>query len=108
TLTGPNGIGSAADLKLPLRPANAVIAQRILRSIPPNGSLEFGSELLTDIVPGTGAVNLSVASYPALDDASSLEALARYPLPCTEQSVSRALPLDYLSQPGAGPGAQDE
>lgn len=108
TLTGPNSIGSAADLKLPLRPANAVIAQRILRSIPPNGSLEFGSELLTDIVPGTGAVNLSVASYPALDDASSLEALARYPLACTEQSVSRALPLLYLSQAGASPGAQDD
>ncbi len=49
-------------------------------------------------MPGTGKVALSVTPSAALDVASLLAALDRYPLGCTEQVVSRALPLLYVNE----------
>ena len=48
--------------------------------------------------PGTGKVSLSVTPTAALDVATLLAALDRYPLGCTEQIVSRALPLLYVNE----------
>lgn len=51
-------------------------------------------DLLQDYVPGTAEVTVSFASLPL--DANALYAsLARYPYGCTEQTVSRAMPLLY-------------
>ncbi len=49
-------------------------------------------------MPGTGKVALSVTPTAALDVATLIAALDRYPLGCTEQIVSRALPLLYVSE----------
>ena len=43
-----------------------------------------------------GAVSLSVGPLSALDVPSLLRDLDRYPYGCSEQLVSRALPLLYL------------
>lgn len=102
TVAGPGNTGSEARLSLSIKPASAIIARRTVRPVPANGSLEFAGELLSDIVPGTGRVTLSVGATPALDAAAALQALDAYPFACTEQSVSRAMPLLYLSDiPGA-------
>ena len=53
--------------------------------------------MFADLVPGTGAVSLSVGSLAAFDAAGLLAALDRYPFRCSEQITSRALPLLYLS-----------
>src|SRR5581483_5181969 len=49
-----------------------------------------------DLMPGTGRVGISVGVSTALDAAASLGALERYPFACSEQLVSRALPLLYV------------
>ena len=54
--------------------------------------------MFADLVPGTGNVALSVTPSAALDVASLIAALDRYPLGCTEQIVSRALPLLYVNE----------
>ncbi|WP_084417945.1 alpha-2-macroglobulin family protein [Henriciella litoralis] len=53
--------------------------------------------ILADYVPGTSDVSVTFSSLPL--DANALYAsLARYPYGCTEQTVSRALPLLYSEQ----------
>jgi uncharacterized protein YfaS (alpha-2-macroglobulin family) len=55
-------------------------------------------DLLRDLLPGTGSVLASVSRAGRLDIAGILRRLDRYPHGCTEQIVSRALPLLYLDQ----------
>jgi uncharacterized protein YfaS (alpha-2-macroglobulin family) len=53
--------------------------------------------MFSDLVAGTGAVSLSVSLSTALDAASILKALDRYPFGCSEQITSRAMPLLYVN-----------
>lgn len=103
SIQGPDNTSSQASLQLPLRPANPVIERRSVHTLSVNGKLEFGPQLLADVVPGTGSVNLSVSHYAVLNVAASLKALQDYPYSCTEQSIARALPLLYLSELPAAP-----
>jgi len=53
-------------------------------------------------VPGTGSVSVSASLSTALDAATILKALDRYPYGCSEQITSRALPLLYVNDLAAG------
>ena len=68
-----------------------------MKPIAKGESVTLSSDLFADLVPGTGSVSVSVGSLTALDAASLLAALDRYPFRCSEQTTSRALPLLYLS-----------
>ena len=58
---------------------------------------DIPGDLLADNVPGTAEVTVTFSTLPM--DANALYAsLARYPYGCTEQTVSRALPLLYSEQ----------
>lgn len=92
-VTGPNGIGTVQNLAVRVQPSTQTIARRIVRPIPGGGSLTVSSDLMADLVPDSGAVSVSVSPVAALDVASVLKALDRYPYGCTEQTISRALPL---------------
>ena len=63
---------------------------------------------MADILPGTGAVSVSVSPLAALDVPGLLQALDRYPYGCSEQIVSRAMPLLYVNRLAAAraPGAR--
>ncbi len=54
--------------------------------------------LLADFVPGTGSVSVAASPFGALDAPALLQALDRYPYGCSEQTVSRAMPLLYVNQ----------
>ena len=54
--------------------------------------------MFADLVPGSGAVSVSVGPSTALDAAALLKALDRYPFGCSEQITSRALPLLYVNE----------
>jgi uncharacterized protein YfaS (alpha-2-macroglobulin family) len=54
--------------------------------------------MFADLVPGTGGVAISVGPSTALDAATLLKALDRYPFGCSEQIASRALPLLYVNE----------
>ena len=72
--------------------------RRTVRPLEPGASLTVSSDLLADILPGTGAVSVSVSPLAALDVPGLLQALDRYPYGCSEQIVSRALPLLYVNR----------
>ncbi|MFX7878588.1 hypothetical protein ABTK13_20200, partial [Acinetobacter baumannii] len=60
-------------------------------------SLTLTSDMFSDLVQGTGGVQLSVGLSTALDAATILKALDRYPFGCSEQITRRAMPLLYVN-----------
>ena len=55
------------------------------------------ASLLAGFIPGTEQVSVSFSSLP-VDSYALYASLARYPYGCTEQTISRALPLLYAEQ----------
>jgi uncharacterized protein YfaS (alpha-2-macroglobulin family) len=96
-ISGPGGFELERSYVLAVRPAAQILERRTVRQIGQGDSLILSSDLLSDIVSGTGRVAVSVGASTALDVATLLAALDRYPFGCSEQIVSRALPLLYVN-----------
>ena len=87
---------------LDVKPATQMLARRSVRTFAKGESLTLSPDLFADLVPGTGSVSLSVGLSTALDAATLLKALDRYPFGCSEQITSRAMPLLYVNELAAG------
>ena len=96
-VTGPSGFALDRSFALMVRAPGQILARRTVKPIAKGESVTLSSDLFADLVPGTGTVSISVGASTALDAASLLAALDRYPFRCSEQTTSRALPLLYLS-----------
>ena len=96
-VTGPSAFALDRSFALTVRTPAQILARRTVKPIAKGESVTLSSDLFADLVPGTGSVSVSVGSLTALDAASLLAALDRYPFRCSEQTTSRALPLLYLS-----------
>lgn len=97
-VTGPAGFAIDRGYALEVKPATQVLARRTVKPIAKGESLTLSSDLFADLVPGSGSVALSVGPSTALDAATLLRALDRYPFGCSEQITSRALPLLYVNE----------
>ncbi|MGE3873052.1 MAG: MG2 domain-containing protein [Parvibaculaceae bacterium] len=101
TLTGPGDARIEQSFALAVEPSNPPVTRRMAHTLEPNGGISVSKDLIAEMVPGTAAVSLSVGPFSALDVPSLLRDLDRYPYGCSEQLVSRALPLLYLSELGS-------
>ncbi len=100
-LVGPGNVVIEQNYTLNIVPANPLVTRRTTMELAANkGAITLTQDLLADMLPGTGAVSLSVSPLPELDAAGLIRDLDRYPYGCSEQTVSRALPLLYLSDLG--------
>ncbi|HTC96083.1 MAG TPA: alpha-2-macroglobulin [Bradyrhizobium sp.] len=109
SIKGPNGLSLARHYALDVKPATQVLARRSIRTLAKGESLTLTADMFSDLVPGTGTVSLSAGLSTALDAATILQALDRYPHGCSEQITSRAMPLLYVNELAAGAHlAQDE
>ena len=97
-ITGPNGFDLTRSYTLAAKPATQIITRRTVRPIAKGESLTLSGDLIADLVPGTGVVQVSVGPSTALDVATLLKALDRYPYGCSEQITSRAMPLLYVNE----------
>jgi uncharacterized protein YfaS (alpha-2-macroglobulin family) len=97
-ISGPGNFDLTRTYALAVKPATQVLTRRTVRPIAKGESITLSSDLIADLVPGTGAVALSVGPSTALDVATLLKALDRYPYGCSEQITSRALPLLYVNE----------
>ena len=101
TLKGPGDILLDQEFALSVLPSNPMVTRRTPMPLAANGGgLTLSSDLVAEMVPGTAAVALSISPLPELDAAGLIRDLDRYPYGCSEQTVSRALPLLYLSDLG--------
>jgi alpha-2-macroglobulin len=96
-VSGPGGFALERSYALPVRPSTQILARRTVKPLAKGESLTLSSDLLSDLVPGSGSVAVSVGLSSALDAAALLAALDRYPFGCSEQITSRALPLLYVN-----------
>ncbi|TAI64337.1 alpha-2-macroglobulin [Bradyrhizobium sp. Leo170] len=101
-IMGPNGLTLARHYALDVKPATQVLARRSVRTLAKGDSLTLTSDMFTDLVQGTGGVSVSASLSTALDAATILKALDRYPYGCSEQITSRAMPLLYVNDLAAG------
>jgi hypothetical protein len=101
-IKGPNGLTLARHYALDVKAATQILARRSIRTLAKGESLTLTSDMFSDLVQGTGAVSLSVSMSTALDAATILKALDRYPHGCSEQITSRAMPLLYVNDLAAG------
>ena len=95
---GPGNFALERTFAMNVKPATQVLTRRTVKTIARGESLTVSNDLFADLVPGTGAVALSVGVSTALDAATLLKALDRYPFGCSEQITSRALPLLYVNE----------
>jgi uncharacterized protein YfaS (alpha-2-macroglobulin family) len=98
TLRTPDGRDLTKRLTLGVRANNPETIQTHRLPLPPDGEVRVGPDLLTGLIPGTGSVLVSVGGAGRLDIPGAVMALDRYPYGCSEQLVSRALPLLYLDE----------
>ena len=98
SVSGPGGFAVERNYTMTVRSPAQILARRTVKPLAKGESVTLSSDMFADLVPGTGNVSISVGSSTALDAASLLEALDRYPYRCSEQITSRALPLLYVSE----------
>ena len=101
-INGPNGLTLTRHYALDVKPATQVLARRSVRTLAKGESLTLTADMFSDLVSGTGTVSLSAGLSKALDAATILQALDRYPYGCSEQITSRAMPLLYVNELAAG------
>lgn len=101
-IRGPGGLTLSRHYQLDVKPATQILARRSVRTLAKGESLTLTADMFTDLVAGTGGASLSVSLSTALDTASILKALDRYPYGCSEQITSRAMPLLYVNDLAAG------
>ncbi|WP_018262815.1 alpha-2-macroglobulin family protein [Methylobacterium sp. WSM2598] len=98
-LTGPGLDGAAGQsFALAVQPGTGALLRRSMRSLDPGASVTLSNDLLADLLPGTGTLTVSASPLAGLDVPALLQALDRYPYGCTEQTVSRAMPLLYVNR----------
>ncbi|HMN85894.1 MAG TPA: alpha-2-macroglobulin family protein [Bauldia sp.] len=98
TLTTPAGEAYPKEIMLGVRPPGTPVTRRSLVALAGGGKLVVDAEPLSEFVPGTASVAVSVGGASRLDVAGILSALDRYPYGCAEQLTSRAMPLLYLDE----------
>ena len=101
-IKGPNGLTLARHYALDVKPATQVLTRRSVRTLANGESLTLTPDMFSDLVEGTGTVSVSASLSTALDAATILKALDRYPYGCSEQITSRAMPLLYVNDLAAG------
>jgi uncharacterized protein YfaS (alpha-2-macroglobulin family) len=101
-IKGPNGLTLARHYALDVKAATQILARRSIRTLAKGESLTLTHDMFSDLVSGTGSVSMSVSLSTALDAATILKALDRYPHGCSEQITSRAMPLLYVNDLAAG------
>ncbi len=96
-LTGP-GLDATQTVTFAVQAPTSEVYRRSVQPLAPGASATVSEDLLADFLPGTGAVSVAVTPWSAFDVPALLKALDRYPHGCTEQVVSRALPLLYVNR----------
>jgi len=96
-LTGPK-IEASQHFVIGVTPGSPDLYRRMITPLPAGASQTISSDLLADFIPGTGAVSVAASPFGAIDAPALLQSLERYPYGCSEQTVSRAMPLLYANK----------
>ena len=96
TTSGPNFTGSQ-HFALGVEAGSPNVISRDVQPLAPNEKHDVEDKLVAPFIAGTGSISVSVSPFGALDAPALLQSLSRYPYGCSEQTVSRAMPLLYVN-----------
>jgi uncharacterized protein YfaS (alpha-2-macroglobulin family) len=96
-LTGPK-LEVSQHFALGVTPGAPDLYRRAFQALAAGASETISADVLADFIPGTGSVSISASPFGGLDAPALLQALERYPYGCSEQTVSRAMPLLYANR----------
>ncbi|MGI3901945.1 MAG: alpha-2-macroglobulin family protein [Janthinobacterium lividum] len=97
-LTGPGGLDLTQDVALGVEPGAPAVYRRDIHPLQAGQTLTLSKDLLAEFVPGSGSLSVAVSPLGEIDVPALLLGLDRYPVGCSEQIVSRALPLLYVDK----------
>lgn len=98
-VSGPGGVEVRRKLSFDVKPPSGDIKRSTLVALAPKGGrMTLSKELISDLIPSSTRITLSVGPTAAMNVAGLLGELDRYPYGCAEQTVSRAMPLVYLNE----------
>ena len=97
TTSGPNFKGDQ-HFALGVETGTPNVYQRKVETLAAGATLDISDKLVADFIPGTGSIAIAASPFGALDAPALLAALERYPYGCSEQTVSRAMPLIYANK----------
>lgn len=101
----PSGVQLTKSLTVPVRANEPPVSRRnVIALAAGTGKLTVGGEVLSEFLPGTGQVTVSISGAGGLDVPGIVSALDKYPYGCAEQITSRALPLVYLDSVSVAAG----
>ncbi len=98
TLTGGGGAPISHDWSMQVRTPYQSTTQATRAVLAPGASLTLTPALTKDFDPATTSVVASLSSVGAIDVPGLLATLDEYPFGCSEQLVSRAMPLLYVPE----------
>ncbi|WP_128514395.1 alpha-2-macroglobulin family protein [Tabrizicola thermarum] len=98
SLTTPDGKVLKKTLTVPVQVNDPEIARISRVELASGQSFTFDENVFAGLVPGSGKATMAVGPLARLNAPGLLAALDRYPYGCTEQMISKALPLLYFDQ----------
>ena len=93
----PGGDRLSKRLTVPVRANDPVLARQDRIELAAGSTLTLGADVLDGLAPGTAEATVAIGPLAAFDVPGLLTALEAYPWGCTEQIVSRAMPLLYFA-----------
>ncbi len=97
-LAGPDDFAITRRWQIAVRPPQPYVTDRLSGLLPPGAALVVDEGPAQSYVPGTTTVSASFSTRPNFDVPGLLRQLDGYAYGCLEQTVSRALPMLYLSE----------
>jgi uncharacterized protein YfaS (alpha-2-macroglobulin family) len=95
--TTPSGARLEKHLTLPVRANDPELARQDRIELAAGETLTLDADVLAGLAPGTARATVALGPLAAFDVPGLLTALEAYPWGCTEQVVSRAMPLLYFA-----------
>ena len=95
---GTDWDGMMRQWDLQVRPAQPYVTHRQMAYLDPDASLDVAHDGLEGFLEETLAADITVTARPEFNVPALLDSLHRYPYGCTEQTISRALPLLYFPE----------
>ena len=99
-ISGPQNYSVTSEYPIEVRSPYRPLTRRVTEALGAGETYELSASLLEGYSRAGADIEVAVSSLPGLSTAPYLASLNRYPYGCTEQTVSKAMPLLYVEALG--------
>ena len=100
----PAGQELTKRLTVPIRANDPVLARQNRIELAAGQTLTLDAQVLDGLLPGSAEATVAIGPLAAFDVPGLLTSLEAYPWGCTEQTISRTMPLLYFAATAEGLG----